>query len=151
MLFSISLFWAFGFHFEKPWGPNGSQIGHFGLPGPFPKPPKTNLGPFLGISWLVWRASKVDFGSQGSQGVDFGGSGNVPGWILECFGIMFWQAFCCALRFVTLCFSWRSHPKLQVCVSLKTYIGTCWVTPSFEKYILTDFQPYVSGRPAVCA
>ena len=89
MPFSTSLFWAFGFHFEKPWAPNGSQLGHFGLPRPFPKPPKTNLGPFLGISWLVWRASWVDFGSQGSQGVDFGGSGDVPGWILECFGIMF--------------------------------------------------------------
>ena len=30
-------------------------------------------------------------------------------------------------------------------------ICTCWVTPSLEKYILTDFKPHVQGRPAVCA
>ena len=30
-------------------------------------------------------------------------------------------------------------------------ICTCWVTPSFEKYIIKDFKPHVQGRPAVCA
>ena len=30
-------------------------------------------------------------------------------------------------------------------------IRTCWVTPSLEKCILTDFKPHVWGRPAVCA
>ena len=28
---------------------------------------------------------------------------------------------------------------------------TCWVTPSLEKYVITDFRPHVQGRPAVCA
>ena len=56
--------------------------------------------PPLGRSWASLGWSEVPLGCilapQDASGLDFGGLGNVLGWVSECFGGMCWHAFRCA-------------------------------------------------------
>ena len=101
--------------------PSWSQIGRLRLPGPFPKPSKSNLlDTFCQDAsqevpkWLQ-RAPK-----EGPE-VDFQK-------IFDGFGKLFryfWQ--------------W----KLIISTKTPGVICTSWVTPSLEKYKLSDFKPHV--------
>ena len=66
------------------------------------------LGRFLATSWALsgatWLISDA-FGyiltHQDAPGLDFGGFGSMPGWVLEGLAGMFWHALRCASHFIT--------------------------------------------------
>ena len=66
----------------------------------------------LGASWPPLGRSRAPLGSsqapfgcilapQNAPGLDFEGFGDVPRWVLEGLGGMFWHAFGCASYFMT--------------------------------------------------
>ena len=70
------------------------------------------LGRLLGASWALLGRSLASLGwsdapvgcilaPRNAPGLDFGGFGDVPGWVLYGFGGMFWHAVCFASRFIT--------------------------------------------------
>ena len=102
--------------------PSWSQVGHLGLSGPSPKPPKSS---FL-------RTCVQDAAQEAPKGVPRRAESSILkdfSWILQPFLVIFG----CGDSF--------SQSKLQVQASLEKYICTFWVTPSPEK--LTDFKPHV--------
>ena len=80
----------------------------FGAFGRFLAP----LGRPLAGSWGLFGRSWASLGWSGAPlgwilapgdlpGLDFGRSGDVPGWVLEGFGVVFYDGLCSSLRFVT--------------------------------------------------
>ena len=91
------------------------------------------LGRFLGTSWALlgrsWASlgwSVAPFGCilppRDASGLDFGGFGDVPGWVLEDFGGMFWHAFCCASHFITFCFYLCSDHAFAFTCAFHSYL-----------------------------
>ncbi|MEC9172180.1 MAG: hypothetical protein VYC97_06225 [SAR324 cluster bacterium] len=62
----------------------------------------------MGASWapLAWSEApfRTILAPQDASGVDFGGFGGMPGWVVEGLGGMFWHAVRCASNFMTECF-----------------------------------------------
>ena len=61
--------------------------------------------PLPGRSWASLSQPEASFGCilapRAASGLDFGGFGDVPGFVLKGFGDMFWHAFACSTHFVT--------------------------------------------------